>query len=136
MRLPESAPQIVGRKGQRVIPPDSLWNVENRSEIDDNPISASISDSLQGLVFGPPSAHLEPTTCQEEFNSFSRRAPSITQYYYLSGDTRVVKVALSSADSFVAPYIMEMLGDSLVEIPDDKLDDPASLDALLTPCNH
>jgi len=46
-----------------------------------------------------------------------------------------VKVALSSADSFVAPYIMEMLGDSLVEIPDDKLDDPASLDALLTPCN-
>ena len=46
-----------------------------------------------------------------------------------------VKVALSSADGFVAPYIMEMLGDSLVEIPDDKLDDPASLDALLTPCN-
>ena len=40
-----------------------------------------------------------------------------------------MKVALSSADSFVAPYIMEMLGDSLVEIPDDKLDDPASLDA-------
>ena len=42
-----------------------------------------------------------------------------------------MKVALSSADSFVAPYIMEMLGDSMVEIPDDKLDDPASLDALL-----
>ena len=46
-----------------------------------------------------------------------------------------MKVALSSADSFVAPYIMEMLGDSMVEISDDKLDDPASLDALLTPCN-
>ena len=46
-----------------------------------------------------------------------------------------MKIALSSADSFVAPYIMEMLGDSLVEIPDDKLDEPASLDALLTPCN-
>ena len=46
-----------------------------------------------------------------------------------------MKVAVSSADGFVAPYIMEMLGESVVEIPDEKLDDPASLDALLTPCS-
>lgn len=46
-----------------------------------------------------------------------------------------MKVAVSAADSFVAPYIMEMLGDSAVPIPDDKLEDPHALDALLTPCN-
>ncbi len=46
-----------------------------------------------------------------------------------------MKVAVSAADSFVAPYIMEMLGDSAVPIPDDKLEDPSALDALLTPCN-
>ena len=46
-----------------------------------------------------------------------------------------MKVAVSAADSFVAPYIMEMLGDSAVPIPDDKLEDPTALDALLTPCN-
>ena len=46
-----------------------------------------------------------------------------------------MKVALSAADSFVAPYISEMLGDSAVIIPDEALEDSASLDALLTPCN-
>ena len=46
-----------------------------------------------------------------------------------------MKVAVSAADSFVAPYIMEVLGDSAVPIPDDKLEDPSALDALLTPCN-
>ena len=46
-----------------------------------------------------------------------------------------MKVAVSAADSFVAPYIMEMLGDSAVPIPDDKLEDSSALDALLTPCN-
>ena len=46
-----------------------------------------------------------------------------------------MKVAVSAADSFVAPYIMEMLGESAVHIPDDKLEDPSALDALLTPCN-
>jgi nucleoside-diphosphate-sugar epimerase len=46
-----------------------------------------------------------------------------------------MKVALSAADGFVAPYIMEMLGDAVIAIPDDKLDDPSALDALLTPCN-
>ena len=46
-----------------------------------------------------------------------------------------MKVAVSAADGFVAPYIMEMLGDSAVSIPDDKLEDPVALDALLTRCN-
>ena len=46
-----------------------------------------------------------------------------------------MKVAVSAADGFVAPYIMEMLGDSVISIPDDKLDDPTALDALLTSCN-
>ncbi len=46
-----------------------------------------------------------------------------------------MKVAVSAADGFVAPYIMEMLGDSVISIPDDKLDDPPALDALLTSCN-
>ena len=46
-----------------------------------------------------------------------------------------MKVAVSAADSFVAPYIMEMLGESAVPIPDDRLEDPSALDALLTPCN-
>ena len=45
-----------------------------------------------------------------------------------------MKVAVSAADGFVAPYIMEMLGDSAVPIPDEKLEDPSALDALLTPC--
>ena len=43
-----------------------------------------------------------------------------------------MKVALSSADGFVAPYIAEMLGDSVVAIPDDVLSEPAAIDALLT----
>lgn len=46
-----------------------------------------------------------------------------------------MKVAVSAAEGFVAPYIMEMLGDSAVAIPDEKLDDPNFLDSLLTPCS-
>jgi nucleoside-diphosphate-sugar epimerase len=46
-----------------------------------------------------------------------------------------MKVALSAADEFVAPYISEMLGDSLVTIPDEALEDSNALDALLTPCS-
>jgi len=46
-----------------------------------------------------------------------------------------MKVAISAADGFVAPYISEMLGDSAVMIPDETLEDAASLDTLLTPCN-
>ncbi len=62
-------------------------------------------------------------------------ALTITQYITCQEIRESVKVAVSSADGFVAPYIMEMLGESVVEIPDEKLDDPASLDALLTPCS-
>ena len=46
-----------------------------------------------------------------------------------------MKVALSAADGFVAPYISEMLGDSVVIIPDDALEDATALDAVLTSCN-
>ena len=46
-----------------------------------------------------------------------------------------MKVAVSAAAGFVAPYIMEMLGASAVPIPDEKLGDPSALDALITPCN-
>ena len=46
-----------------------------------------------------------------------------------------MKVAITSADTFVAPYLMEMLGDSGVVIPEEALGDPMSLDALLTPCS-
>ena len=46
-----------------------------------------------------------------------------------------MKVALSAADGFVAPYISEMLGDSAVIIPDDTLEDATALDAVLTSCN-
>ena len=45
-----------------------------------------------------------------------------------------MKVAISAADEFVAPYISEMLGDSLVAIPDEALEDSTTLDALLTQC--
>jgi len=45
-----------------------------------------------------------------------------------------MKVAITSADGFVAPYISEMLGDSAVLIPDDALEDTQALDSLLTPC--
>ena len=61
--------------------------------------------------------------------------PSITQYITCQEIRSSMKVAVSAADGFVAPYIMEMLGDSVISIPDDKLDDPTALDALLTSCN-
>ena len=63
-----------------------------------------------------------------------RGAPTITQYITCQEIRSSMKVAVSAADGFVAPYIMEMLGDSAISIPDDKLGDPAALDALLTPC--
>ncbi len=46
-----------------------------------------------------------------------------------------MKVAITSADSFVAPYLMEMLGDSGVVIPEEAVGDSMALDALLTPCS-
>ena len=45
-----------------------------------------------------------------------------------------MKVAITSADGFVAPYISEMLGESGVIIPDDTLADSSTLDSILTPC--
>tara|TARA_B100000287_G_scaffold69191_1_gene60793 strand:+ start:2899 stop:3744 length:846 start_codon:yes stop_codon:yes gene_type:complete len=47
----------------------------------------------------------------------------------------MMKVAISSADGFVAPFIEEMLGDSAVLIPDESLGEPTVMDALLTPCS-
>lgn len=61
--------------------------------------------------------------------------PENTQYITCQEIRSSMKVAVSAADGFVAPYIMEMLGDSAVPIPDDKLGEPSTLDALLTPCN-
>ena len=46
----------------------------------------------------------------------------------------LMKVAITSADAFVAPYISEMLGDSGVLIPDEALLDPAGLDTLIASC--
>lgn len=61
--------------------------------------------------------------------------PENTQYITCQEIRSSMKVAVSAADGFVAPYLMEMLGDSAVPIPDDKLGEPSALDALLTPCN-
>ena len=61
--------------------------------------------------------------------------PENTQYITCQEIRSSMKVAVSAADGFVAPYIMEMLGDSAVPIPDDMLGEPSALDALLTPCN-
>ncbi len=60
---------------------------------------------------------------------------SNTQYITCQEIRSSMKVAVSAADGFVAPYILEMLGDSAVSIPDEKLEDPSALDSLLTPCN-
>ena len=46
-----------------------------------------------------------------------------------------MKVAITSADTFVAPYLEEMLGDSAILVPGEALADPMTLDALLTPCS-
>ena len=45
-----------------------------------------------------------------------------------------MKVAVSAPDHFVAPYIIEMLGDSAVPVPPEALEDTMVLDALLTSC--
>ena len=46
-----------------------------------------------------------------------------------------MKVAITASDTFVAPYIVEMLGDAVVIIPDEALTDQLTIDALLTPCS-
>ena len=46
-----------------------------------------------------------------------------------------MKVAIASADTFVAPYLVEMLGDSGIVVPEEALAAPMALDTLLTPCS-
>ena len=46
-----------------------------------------------------------------------------------------MKVAVSAPDHFVAPYIIEMLGDSVVPITKEAIENTLVLDALLTSCN-
>ena len=46
-----------------------------------------------------------------------------------------MNIAITASDTFVAPFIVEMLGDSAVLIPDEVLKDQLKLDAMLTPCN-
>ena len=47
-----------------------------------------------------------------------------------------MKVAVSSPDEFVAPYLFDALGDALVEIPPEVLEVESEmmLDAILHPC--
>ena len=45
-----------------------------------------------------------------------------------------MRVAITASDSFVAPYIVEALGDRAVVIPDEALQDQTSIDVMLTPC--
>ena len=46
-----------------------------------------------------------------------------------------MKVAITASDAFVAPYIIDALGDAAVVIPDEVLEDNMTLDVMLTPCN-
>lgn len=46
-----------------------------------------------------------------------------------------MKVAITASDAFVAPYIIDSLGDAAVVIPDEVLEDSMTLDVMLTPCN-
>ena len=46
-----------------------------------------------------------------------------------------MKIAITWSDSFIAPYIVEMLGPSAVVVPNEILGDQMALDAMLTPCS-
>ena len=46
-----------------------------------------------------------------------------------------MKVAITASDAFVAPYIIDAIGDAAVVIPDEVLEDSMTLDVMLTPCN-
>ena len=46
-----------------------------------------------------------------------------------------MKIAITWSDSFIAPYIIEMLGPAAVVIPNEILNDQTALDAMLTPCS-
>ena len=46
-----------------------------------------------------------------------------------------MNIAITASDTFVAPFILEMLGKAAVVIPDEVIKDQLKLDAILTPCN-
>ena len=46
-----------------------------------------------------------------------------------------MNIAITASDSFVAPFIVEMLGKAAIIIPDEVINDQLTLDAMLTPCN-
>ena len=46
-----------------------------------------------------------------------------------------MNIAITASDTFVAPFIVEMLGKAAVVIPDELIKDQLKLDAMLTPCN-
>ncbi len=58
-----------------------------------------------------------------------------THSYYSQVSQYIMKVAITASDAFVAPYIIDALGDSAVVIPDEMLEDSMALDVMLTPCN-
>ena len=58
-----------------------------------------------------------------------------THSYYSQVSQYIMKVAITASDAFVAPYIIDALGDAAVVIPDEVLEDNMTLDVMLTPCN-
>ena len=58
-----------------------------------------------------------------------------THSYYSQVSQCAMKVAITASDAFVAPYIIDALGDAAVVIPDEALEDSMTLDVMLTPCN-
>jgi len=46
-----------------------------------------------------------------------------------------MNIAITASDTFVAPFILEMLGKAAIVIPDEVIKDQLKLDAILTPCN-
>ena len=64
--------------------------LENKSDIDDNPISESISDSLPRLgIWSTIDSPVDMLHARRNSIVSLEAAPSITQYYYLSGDREV-----------------------------------------------
>ena len=58
-----------------------------------------------------------------------------THSYYSQVSQYIMKVAITASDAFVAPYIIDALGDAAVVIPDEVLEDNMTLDVMLTPCS-
>ena len=58
-----------------------------------------------------------------------------THSYYFRVSQYTMKVAITASDAFVAPYIIDALGDSALVIPDEILGDNMALDVMLTPCS-